>query len=206
MRLVGPVLHFRGQKEESLASRRRCVVLEAGDPAPPPLIVAETGAEASLIATRGDWAFWRYDLALELGPEPSSLPLQHRRGGLDAGLACADRPASHRLHRLQRHRGGGQGQGRAIRAKRSLAPACREARAVALPSPASGRRPALRGHGLGGHPGAERLAEARLAGRKRGSLHPRHGRERFRPTTASAIAGSGPNLASRPLSRASPRS
>ncbi len=71
MRLVGPVLHFRGQKE-GCWHLAVLVVLGAGDPAPPPLIVAGMGTEASLIATRGDWAFWRYDLALKLGPEPSS--------------------------------------------------------------------------------------------------------------------------------------
>jgi hypothetical protein len=71
MRLVGPVAHFRGQKGTrwQLAV---LLVLDAADPAPPPLLAADTETPASRIALRGDWAFWRYEFSLELGPEPTS--------------------------------------------------------------------------------------------------------------------------------------
>jgi hypothetical protein len=65
MRLVGPILQFRGQTEDRW--RLAALVVSEGPDAPPPLELPEDPPVApERLAVRGGRGFWRYDFSLKL--------------------------------------------------------------------------------------------------------------------------------------------
>src|SRR5918993_1484750 len=73
MRLVGPILHFRGQS----GGRWRLaalVVREGGEPPGPLALPSAAPVEAERLATRQGHSFWRYDFSLPLLDRETVVP------------------------------------------------------------------------------------------------------------------------------------
>src|SRR3954451_24639805 len=69
MRLVGPVLYFRGQAEDDRWRLSALVVPPEGERAPPLEPEDEAPVTAAPLASRRGWGLWRHDFAFRLGGE-----------------------------------------------------------------------------------------------------------------------------------------
>ena len=69
MRLVGPVLYFRGQADDDRWRLSALVVHPEGEEAPPLEPEGEAPARTALLASRRGRGLWRHDFAFQLGNE-----------------------------------------------------------------------------------------------------------------------------------------
>ncbi len=84
MPLAGPILHFRGQKEDRW--NLSALVVREGDDGPGPLVLDGAGEIApERLAVHHGHGFWRYDLSLPLGKEETTV--SYTVAGREASVA-----------------------------------------------------------------------------------------------------------------------
>ena len=94
MPLAGPILHFRGQKEDRW--NLSALVVREGDDGPGPLVLDGAGEIApERLAVHHCHGFWRYDLSLPLGKEETTV--SYTVAGREASVALPPVTGGRRL-------------------------------------------------------------------------------------------------------------